>query len=110
MAIAIEAKSGNEVVVSSASTMGIKTVVEEEGGQEEEEGEEEEEEDGQEEEKGEEEEEGGQVIEVPYAQQPFYYFCLTHCLGLGFPQNCCGRRGWSRRRRGWRRRRKRGFN
>ena len=72
MAIAIEAKSGNEVVVSSASTMGIKTVVEEEGGQEEEEGEEEEEEeDGQEEEKGEEEEEGGQVIEggkVPYAQ------------------------------------------
>ena len=71
MAIAIEAKLGNEVVVSSASTMGIKTVVEKEGGQEEEEGEEEEEEDGQEEEKGEEEEEGGQVIEggkVPYAQ------------------------------------------
>ena len=71
MAIAIEAKSGNEVVVSSASTMGIKTVVVEEGDQEEEEGEEEEEEDGQEEEKGEEEEEGGQVIEggkVPYAQ------------------------------------------
>ena len=70
MAIAIEAKSGNEVVVSSASTMGIKTVVVEEGDQEEEEGEEEEE-DGQEEEKGEEEEEGGQVIEggkVPYAQ------------------------------------------
>ena len=89
MAIAIKAKSGNEVVVSSASTMGIKTVVEEEGGQEEE--------------KGEEEEEGGQVFEggkVPYAQQPFYYFCLTHCLGLGFPRNCCGRRGWSRRRRG----------
>ena len=62
--------------------MGIKTVVEEEGGQEKE--------------KGEEEEEGGQVFEggkVPYAQQPFYYFCLTHCLGLGFPRNWCGRRG-----------------
>ena len=58
MAIATEAKSGEEVIVSSASTMGIKTIVEEEGGQEEEKGEEE-------------EEEGGQVIEggkVPYAQ------------------------------------------
>ena len=55
-----------------------------------------EEEGGQEKEKGEEEEEGGQVFEggkVPYAQQPFYYFCLTHCLGLGFPRNWCGRRG-----------------